>query len=134
MQDHPRIAAQLPIDLAGAHIHGMHPEGAVLQQAIGESASGRSHIETDAAAGFDAETIESGGELETSAADVGRSAQHLQVGVRGHALAGLLRFHAINQHFPGEHQSLPFLSRLGETAFGQHHVEPDSHQALRRTM
>ena len=42
-----RIGAQLPVELAGADIHGVHARRARLQQAVGEAAGGGADIQAD---------------------------------------------------------------------------------------
>ncbi len=38
MDDHPLVAAQLPIDQIVSHVHGMDQLGPVLQKTVGEPA------------------------------------------------------------------------------------------------
>ena len=51
--DHARIGAQLPVELAGAHIDRMHARRSGLQQAIGEAAGRRADIRADRARDID---------------------------------------------------------------------------------
>ncbi len=54
---HARVLAQLPVQLSFADIDGVHPPGAVLQQAVAEAASGSTHVCTHFIINIDLECL-----------------------------------------------------------------------------
>jgi hypothetical protein len=59
-----------------AHIHGMHANSSILQQAIGETAGRRANIQADPAGGIDLEAVEGGLQFETPAAYESRAREY----------------------------------------------------------
>ncbi len=60
------VAADFPVELAVAHVDGVHLRRAVLEQAIGEAPGGCADVEAERARGIDAERRERRLELETA--------------------------------------------------------------------
>ena len=73
MDDHARVLAQRPRQLAVAHIHRIDPRRAPLQQAIGEAAGRGADVRADPARRVHAERIQRGRQLQPAAADVGQA-------------------------------------------------------------
>ena len=122
--DDPRIRAQARVELAVADVHGVHPRGAPLQKAIGESPGRGADVEADEARGIDAEVVEGGGELDASARDVG-------MGRTGHgdlrrlvdARTRLGSRAPVHRDEAGEDQGLRLLPRRREPAIDEEQVE-----------
>ena len=96
--DHARIVAQFPVELAVADVDRLDSRRAALQQAIGESAGGRAHVQADAPAHVDLEMIQRRGQLEPAAARRRACARRLRRGSRsGTAWPGLSRLLAVDQ-------------------------------------
>src|SRR5579863_8219029 len=120
---HAWVVAQLPIELAVANVDRPHARCAALEQAIGEAAGGGADVETNAALDVDGPMIESRRQLVTAAADEGHALKQLDLSIAGHAVAGLFGFLAVEEHVPGENQSLRLFARIGQTAINQDLIE-----------
>ena len=138
LDDHARIVAQFPIELAGADIDGVDARRAALQQAIGEAAGGGADVEADLARDIDREMIERGFQLESAAADVARLREQFDLARRVDVRAGLVGLLPVDQHLAGQDQRLRFLARFGEAALDHEQIQPEAswrrRQARRCTM
>jgi hypothetical protein len=132
VNDHARIVAQLPIQLAVTDIDGVHAGGSALQQAIGEAAGGGSHVQADATAHVDREMIQRAGQLEPAAADVGQRLGDLDSAIFGEGVTGLVGPLAIDSNAAGEDQSSRLLARIGEAPLHQDLIQTSLHGRLLR--
>jgi hypothetical protein len=106
----PRVAAQPRQHLAVAHVHGNHPGGASLEEAIGEAPCGRAGVEGDLAGHAQTEVLESSIEFFPASASEARRRAEDQEGFRRADLPRWLSGHgAANEDLPGRHQG----ARLG---------------------
>ena len=131
--DHARVIAQFPDQLVGPDIHGVDAAGPALQQAVGETAGGRAHINADPAVGGDLEGVERAFKLQSATADVallffdfeGRVWQHLGAGLVDDAVAAA--------HFSGKDQSLGLLARVAEATGDEKRIDTVFFHQGRRT-
>lgn len=88
---HAWVSEQLPIELIDGHVDGVDSCGAVLQEAIGETAGRAAYIEADFSGGRDLEIVERAFELQTRAAGIAKSlADDFDLRVFGDLCAGLI--------------------------------------------
>jgi hypothetical protein len=110
--------------LVGTYVDGVDAGGALLEETVGETAGGRTDIESYAALGVDAKIVESAFELETATADVFLEAgMDFDAGSGANALAGFVGFFAVDLDFTGQNHGLRFLARVGEAAFDHGEIE-----------
>src|SRR2546427_9470107 len=127
------IATEAKIDLAVAGVHGNDACCPLLQQAVGEAASGGANIKTDFAGDIDVPMLKRFFQLEAATADVLQAfAQNTEVCFCVYASASLFDFLSINQHFAGEDQRLGALARCCHAALQDQFVESDFQPALRK--
>ena len=125
---HARIVAQFPIELARAHVHGVHARRAVLQQAVGEAAGGGADVQAQPARHIDAEMIQRRLQLQPAAAHIASAlpatSMRLAASTRVARLDGFL---SVDQHLAGHDESLRFLAGFGQAALDQQTIEPLLH-------
>ena len=79
----PRILAQLVVQLAVSHVHGVNVACPPLQEAVGKSAGGCAHVQSRLAGHVQGKGVQRPGQLQSAPADVGQPAPYFQRGVRG---------------------------------------------------
>ncbi len=133
MHHDARVRAQLPIELTGAAIDGMHAGRSGLQEDVGEAAGGRADIEADFAGDVERKVVQRARELESAAAHVGRAGEHVHGAIVRDQVAGFGRLLPVDAHLSGHDEGLGFLAGFGETAVDHQTVQPSLHD-LRRTI
>ena len=124
-QAYARILAEAEVDLAVSGVDRDHASGAVLQEAIGETAGGGADVEASFAGDVDLPMLKTFFELESAAAYVLKIlAEESNVGVGIDAGAGLFDFLTLDQNLSGKDQRLRSLTRSGETAFEKQFIQP----------
>ena len=119
------IAAQLPVELVGAHVHGVDPGGPPLQQAIREAAGAGASVEADSAGGIDAPKIQGPGQLQPTPAHEGqRVAPQADGGRLVDGRAGLSDGTVLHQHIPGEDAGLGLGPGLAKAQLDKQEVQP----------
>ena len=107
-------------DLAHAGIDGNHPSGAVLQQAVGETSSGRAYIKAEAAADIDLPVLQRVFEFQPAAAYVFQIiAEQSNFGRGVDRRSRLFNFLFVDQYFSGEYQRLRAFPRRNEATLEQ---------------
>ena len=71
------VLPQLVGQLAVAHVHGVDPAGAPLQQAVGEAAGGGANVQRRQPVHVQGENIQGVGQFHPAPADVGQGAAHV---------------------------------------------------------
>ena len=110
---------QLPV----ADVESDHRRGAVLEQAVGETARRRADVEARGPADVDAEHVERVLELLPAPRDVPRRRGDGQLDVLVELLPGL----RVTCDPPGQDERLRLRAGLGETAFDEEDIEPLLH-------
>jgi hypothetical protein len=119
--DHPRIAAQRPGQLAVSHIGGDYLGGPAVQQNLGESARRCAGVQAAAARDLHSESVQRADELVRATrhpaafAVVGDG----QGSAGGDGGAGLDRGHAVDAHLPGADQLRGLLTGSRQAAPNQ---------------
>ena len=115
--EHPRIGAKSPIELAVSDIDRDDGGGAALEQHVGESARRGADVQRAAAGGKDAEGVERGRELDAAAGDVWMiRLRELDARVGGDRRAGLRFDLTVDRDLPGENQRPRALAGRDEAA------------------
>ena len=125
------MTVQRGMQLAAADIDGPHARRAALQQAIRESAGGRSHVKTYASSDIDSEMIDRGRELPSSAAHVRHGLKHFDAAGGIDAVSRLVAFLSVDHDLPGDDQRAGFLARRYECALEQELKVPLFHRHAR---
>ncbi len=115
--DDPRVLPQLVAKLAVANIHGVDLLRAPLEHAVGEPAGGRSHVQDRHPANFNAEGVQSVGQLDPSPANVRESAPDVDGGVTGQQGTGLQYTARPGKDQPLGDQGLGLLPAFGQPLF-----------------
>ena len=115
------------MQLPPAHVDGVHPQCAALEERVGESAGGGAQVDADAPLDRQAELVQRLLQLEASARDVSQRFLDPQLQRRVEQLAGLLHPMIAGDDAPGEDQRLRLGARLGEPALLQQHVGAHLH-------
>ena len=118
------VVAELHRDLSEAGIDGGYVGRSSLQQAIGESSGGGSHIEARSAGYIDVPVIERAGEFQASAADEGQvfaeDADGRGFGNRGSRLVDFL---FVSEYPAGEDHGACALAAGNEASFDQKEID-----------
>ena len=123
--NHLRVVAQPGIQLSRAHIHGVDPARARLEQYIRKAAGGRAHVDGRQAHGRNAEALQRALQFESAPAHIGAAfAPDAHFIVRAHLLRGLFegRFAHIDQTC-GD-QRLRALPARSQSPGAQSHIRP----------
>jgi len=112
------------VQLAPAHVHGIDPGRAPLEEAIAEAAGGGAHVQGDPALDRDLEGLQDLGQFQSAPADIGQGLDDLQRDLLGEAPAGLEAGPAGNPHLPLPHQPPGPCPAFGQPAFDQEEVQP----------
>ncbi len=97
----------------------------MLQQAIGEAASGRADIEADFPARVDSEIFERALQLQAAAARIfSRSSADFNARVIGDQRARLFASRPVHANFSSKNHGLRLLARFGKPSFDDQQVEP----------
>lgn len=113
------------MELAVADVERVYAAGAVLEEAIGETAGGGADVEADVAGGVEGEGVESGFEFVACAGDVAVGLNNLDVKVEWDAGAGFGVGEGLAADGVGEDEALGFLAGFGESTLDEELVEAD---------
>ncbi len=118
MADHTFIRAQFFMQLVLAHIHGIDPGCATLQQAIRKAAGGCAGIQANLVFHIKIEAIEKGNQLVGAPADITLAGQKNEAGIGRAGLPGLLDKLwpvACKCNAAGHYQTFRFFPALSQT-------------------
>ena len=122
--DHSRIAAQPPVELAVADVERDDARGAVPQQDVGEAPGRGADVERRAACDGDAEGVERMVQLEPAAADVGMIGdEERDGGVDADRRARLGCRLAVDAHLAGEDERARAFARRRQSPLDEQRVE-----------
>src|SRR5580765_892215 len=125
--DDAGILPQTPDELAATDIQRIDTRGPTAQQHIREPAGGGPHIEADQPGGVQPKYIERVLQLESATAGIAQltaGPAELDIGVGGHAHAGLGGELAAHTHLAREDYGPRALTRGGESTRDQQEVQP----------
>ena len=103
--DDAGVIAEFPDELVGSDIVGVDSSGAVLEEAVGETAGGSADIEGDEAGDVDVEVVQGAFEFEAAAADVARGFFDAEDGVEGNEGAGFEAGLIVDEDLAGEDEA-----------------------------
>ena len=121
----PRVPPQAVVHLSVAHIHRVDPLCAPLQQAVGEPAGGRAHVQGGQSGHVEMKLIEGVGQFDAATADEGQASLHLKFHALGKSGARLQDAARRGVDHPLHDQRLGLFAGLGLAPFDQQPVGPD---------
>ncbi len=122
------VRTQLHRDLSVAGVDRDDFLGAVLQHAVGKSASGRANVHTGSSVEINLPMLQRGFQLQAAAADIRQVfTQETNISTFLRTCSGLFHFLSIDKHTSCEHQRLRALARKRQTALHQQLVNADLH-------
>ena len=120
-----RVAAEPPVELTVADVHGVDLFRAVLQHTVGEAAGGRADVGADAVRERDGKRRHRLFELQPAAADIWtRAAAHLDCRSYVNFKAGLVGFLRIDIDLTCHDGGLCLASRLAQAELDKQNVQP----------
>src|ERR1051326_3305611 len=128
-----RIVAQLPIELARAHVHRMHARRPALQQAICEATGGTANVQAHAPGHLDVEFVQRRRQLDAAAAHIRRFAGDCNAARGVDIVARLKRLLPVHQNIARHDERLRLFAGFSQAALDQQTIEPLFHD-LRCTM
>ena len=108
VHDYARVIAQLPIELPGAHVDGMNPSRARLEQAVRKAAGGGAEIRNNEPIYVDAEVQEGGFEFQSAAAGVAEFRGDFDAAFGRNELPGFGCFLTVDEDFAGHDERTGF--------------------------
>ena len=123
MDHDARILAQTPIELALAHVDGMHPGRAALKEHVGESTGRRADVDSDLSGDVESQGVECAGQLFSATRDVFRTGIDGQLGILGDRSGSAIGTAAIDPHRACQDERLGALAAGGELTLHQELVE-----------
>lgn len=124
--DDARILLEFPGELREVDVGGEDFGGAVLEEAVGEAASGRAEVEADFCGGRDGKIGESAGEFEAAARGEFLLAGEFDVGAGGDGSAGFVGTRAVEADFAGKDEGASGVLGVGEAALDEEKVEANA--------
>ena len=122
---HTGVAAELPVQLAVAHVHGIDLPGAVLQHTVRKAPGGGADVGTDLIGQGDGKGLHGLFQLQSAPAHIGQGvATNLDGGVTQHRRAGLIHPLARHEHVARHDDGLCLLAALRQTTLRQEYVQP----------
>lgn len=106
-----------------ADVHRIHAFGALLKKAVGKTAGGSAHIQTNSAVGIKFQIVERAIELFSPARDVAVGLGQGDGGARFNGLAGFDDRFSVEQNAPGQNKGLRFGARGGQSEFNKSVIE-----------
>src|SRR5262249_1128050 len=119
---HTGIPAQRPVELPPSDVERDPVTRAALQQAVGESPRGRSHVEGACALDVDREALERAIELLAATTDEAGAWRDHELGVGREERAGLVHAPSARADAARENERLGLLARRGEPALDERPV------------
>jgi len=123
-EHHPRIVPQPPVQLPVADIDRINPVGAVLQQAVGESAGRGPDVGAHPSGRLQPELLEGRLQLLTTPGDEAGGGDHFDCRVRGHPGRGLQHELSLQPHLAGHDHPLGEGAALDQAARDEQLIEP----------
>ena len=121
---HALVAAELPVELTVADVHGVDLFRAVLQHTVGEAAGRRADVGADAVRERDGKRLHRLFELESAAADIAqRVSAHLEHRVGGDRRAGLIDLLPVHIDDAAHDARLRLGARFGKAARNERDVQ-----------
>ena len=125
MADDARVGPELLVELVVAHVHGVDPLRAVLQEAVREAAGGGAGVEADVIRDVHVEGVHDGEELVGSPAHVLLRTEKKENGIRGINVSRLVHGHRQGAaslgyghgHFAGHDEASRLLTAPGKALF-----------------
>src|SRR5207253_5244217 len=131
-RDDAGVGTELPVQLALAHIDRVHPDGAALEEAVGEAAGGRPDVQRDLAARVDAELVQGRVELLATARHEPRALRDRDRRHIRHRRRGAVGDLAVHANRAREDERLRALAAGSERTLDEQLVEPDARRHHRR--
>ena len=126
--DHALIGAQLPGQLAVAHIHCVDLDRTVLQHAVGKPAGRCTNVHAHLALGRQRKTLHGLFQLQAAAADITDVVPaHLHLGIFFDHLTGLVHLLFVDKHHTGHDHGLGAFTALDQTMLNQILIQPNFH-------
>ena len=129
---HARVAAQAPVELPVAHVHGDHARRAALQEPVHEAAGRTAEVDRVFALDLDLKLPQGVVELVAAARDVAGARGDGDLGVLGDWSAGLVRDLSRDAHLAGEHGGARLGAGREQPPFDEQGIEtPTRHDRAR---
>lgn len=126
--DHSRIGQERRGQLAVAHVDGVDPTRAVLQQTVREASRGRSDIRADCIGWAQCERIERAAELVTTSRNEPVGLSHLQSHVFAEEGSRLVHSTLPDEYSSAQQECLGLTARFAQTPFHQHQIDSLFHR------
>jgi hypothetical protein len=117
--DHPAILPEFPGELPPADVHGKNFFGAVLQQAISESAGGGAQVESGDSSGLQMKMVEGVFQFVAAAADVFVAGLEDKLVIRLDGIAGFAGGLGVDADLSGEDGAFGAFATFAKAAFNQ---------------
>jgi len=124
---HTRIVPEAFVDLAVANVESCDRCGAVLQEAVGETAGGRPYIQGAEAGHLEGEGLQRGLELEPATADIAIGHGEFEEGVGADGPARLVGDLAVDPDLAGEDGPLGLLAAFTKATLDKLLVKAQAH-------
>ena len=116
LHDHAWIVAKFPHKLIGAYIHSVDAQRTALEQAIGETTGGGTHIHADPTGGIDSEGVECSFQFEPATPDKAGFLLDFERGIQREFDARFIDDPVAAAGFAGENQAFRLLAGIAESA------------------
>jgi hypothetical protein len=104
--DNPKVLAQFPVQLPLSHIDGVHLNRAALQQAVSETASGRTEVSTNPTGYIDVKAFKGGFQLVATARYITRPLVYRKIRIIGKRIRGLCHNLPVGAYLASHYQPL----------------------------